>query len=257
MRRTAPLVLLMSAALALLPACEKEIHRASRREFQRLMARDLPPEEQAAALEAFVRDFPERKTNPHLARACTILAFYHARAERPDIAASWYERAARASPDDPDLLNALGYHYARHRMNLDRAVSVLESAARLAEERGSPPRRQGFIKDSLGWAYRERGDLPLAVALLEEANRLAPGVAVIEEHLAEAYRALGERDKAVAIYLDLFVKGGGRSPSLRRTLVEIGREGGDRLSREIDRRIREASRGSSPAGPENPPRPAP
>jgi tetratricopeptide (TPR) repeat protein len=239
MRRTVALLILLAAALALLPACEKETHRGARREFQRLMAGGLPPDEQAAALEAFVRDFPERKTNPHLVRACTLLAEHHARAERPDIAASWYERAVRASPEDPDLLNALGYHYARNRMNLDRAVSVLESAARYAEERRYPPRRQGFIKDSLGWAYRARGDLPLAVALLEEAGRLAPGVAVIQEHLADTYRTLGERDKAAAIYLDLFLKGGGSSVSLRQTLSEIGREGGDRLSREIDRRIRE------------------
>lgn len=248
--RRAAVVSLIAAALALQPACEKETHRAARREFQALMGRGLPPEEQAEALEAFVREFPERKTNPHLARACMILADYHARAARPDIAASWYERAVRASPDDPDLLNALGYHYAVHRMNLDRAVAVLESAARLAEERGLPPRRQGFIKDSLGCAYRERGDLPLAVALLEEADRLAPGVAVIQDHLAGAYRALGERDKAVAIYLDLFLKGGGRNQSLKQTLVEIGREGGDRLSREIERRIRNASRGALPPGPE-------
>jgi tetratricopeptide (TPR) repeat protein len=255
--RRAAFVSLMAAALAFLVVCEKETHRAARREFQRLMGRDLTTEERAAALEAFVREFPERKTNPHLTRACTILADHHARAARPDIAASWYERAVRASPDDPDLLNALGYHYALHRLNLDRAVSVLESAARLAEERGLPPRRQGFIKDSLGWAYRERGDLPLAVALLEEADRLAPDVAVIQEHLAGAYRDLGERDKAVAIYLDLFLKGGGRSASLKQTLVEIGREGGDRLSREIDRRIRNASRGPSPPGPEQSRRPGP
>ncbi len=224
---------------ALIPhlACEKETHRAARRAFQDILARDLPPPEQASALEEFVRAYPEPKTNPNLVRACGILADFHARAGRPDIAASWYEREVRASPDDPDLLNALGYHYARNRMNLDRAVSVLETAVRLAEERQYAPRRQGFIKDSLGWAYRMRGDLPLAVALLEEASRLAPGVPVIQEHLAEAYHTLGERDRAVAIYLELYLKGRGTDPALRDTLRAIGREGGRAYGKEIDRRI--------------------
>ncbi len=224
---------------ALIPhlACEKETHRAARRAFQDILARDLPAAEEAAALEEFVRAYPEPKTNPSLVRACGILAEFHARAGRPDIAASWYERAVRASPDDPDLLNALGYLYARNRMNPDRAVTVLETAVRLAEERQYAPRRVGFIKDSLGWAYRMRGDLPLAVALLEEASRLAPGVGVIQEHLAEAYHAIGERDKAVAIDLDLYLKTRGTDAALRETLRAIGREGGRAYGREIDRRI--------------------
>jgi len=146
MRRAAwaPLALILPALVFQL-ACEKETHRAARRAFQDILARNLPPEQQAAALEELVRAYPEPKTNPNLVRAFGMLADYHARAGRPDIAASWYERAARVSPDDPDLLNALGYHYARNRMNLDRAVSVLETAVRLAEQRRYPARRVGFI----------------------------------------------------------------------------------------------------------------
>jgi tetratricopeptide (TPR) repeat protein/dienelactone hydrolase len=239
MRRAPACVVACVVLAALLShlACEKETHRAARRAFQDILARDLSSADQARDLEEFVRAYPEPKTNPNLVRACGILADYHSRAGRPDIAASWYERAVRASPDDPDLLNALGYHYARNRMNLDRAVSVLETAVHLAEERQYAPRRQGFIKDSLGWAYRMRGDLPLAVALLEEASRLAPGVAVIQEHLADVYRALGEKDRAVATYLELYLKGRGTDPALRDTLRAIGREGGRDYAKEVDRRI--------------------
>jgi Tfp pilus assembly protein PilF/dienelactone hydrolase len=228
---------LILPALVFQLACEKETHRAARRAFQDILARNLPPEQQAAALEELVRAYPEPKTNPNLVRAFGMLADYHARAGRPDIAASWYERAARVSPDDPDLLNALGYHYARNRMNLDRAVSVLETAVHLAEERRYAARRLGFIKDSLGWAYWMRGDLPLAVAILEEAGRLAPGVAVIQGHLAEAYRSIGERDRAAALYLDLYLKGRGTSRALRDTLRALGAEGGRAYAREVDRRI--------------------
>ncbi len=228
---------LLALAAACLAVCEKETHRAARREFQELMGRGLAAEAQAAALEAFVERFPEPKTNPYLARACNLLAEHHARAGRPDIAASWYERALRAAPDDPDLLNALGYHYARHALNLDRAVTVLETAARLAEERHYPDRRQGFIKDSLGWAYRVRGDLPQAIPVLEEAARLAPGVPIIREHLADAYRAIGERERAVAIYLDLYLGTRGTDARLRQVLADLGREGGPPAVNDVARRL--------------------
>src|SRR5262249_7286811 len=152
--------------------------------------------DRAAALEAFVARYPETKTNPHLVRACTMLAEHHAREGRFEVAASWYERALRASPDDPDLMNAAGYFDATHGIALDRAVSILETAVRLSDERGYPARRRGFIRDSLGCAHRARGNPSLAVVLLEEADRLAPGVAIIREHLAEAYKDLGEREKS-------------------------------------------------------------
>jgi dienelactone hydrolase len=226
-------------ACLLLGACEKETHRAARAEFQSLIARGGSATDQARALEAFVARFPEPKTNPYLTRAEVLLAEYHTRAEELDIAASWYERAVRASPNDPDLLNALGYLYASHGMNLDRAVTVLESAVRIAEERASPPRRLGFIKDSLGWAHRMRGDLPLAVAVLEEADRLAPDVPIIRSHLADSYRAIGERQKAADILLRLLLDTRGTDPGLRMALADVGREGGPRLARDIARRLEE------------------
>ncbi len=235
-----PAAILMAAGL--LGGCEKETHRAARAEFQALMARGMDPSEEARALEAFVERFPEPKTNPYLTRAESLLADYHARAGRIDIAASWYERAVRASPNDPDLLNALGYLYASHGINLDRAVAVLEAAVRLAEERGYAPRRLGFIKDSLGWAHRVRGDLALAVALLEEACRLAPGVPILRSHLADAYRAIGEREKAVAIVVDLYFQERATDGRLRETLEAIGREGGPALAKEIARRLDEGLR---------------
>jgi tetratricopeptide (TPR) repeat protein len=229
--------LLALALMAPQAGCEKEVHRAAGRAFQDILARDLSPDEQAAALEELVRTYPEPKTNPNLVRALRMLGDHHARAGRPDIAASWYERAVRVDPDDPDLLNLLGYHYARNRMNLDRAVSVLEKAVRLAEEQGYPARRQGLYKDSLGWAYRMRGDLPLSVALLEEAMRLAPGLVVIQGHLAEAYRAIGERDRAASLYLELYLRSRGTDRQMRDTLRALGDEGGRAYARDLEHRM--------------------
>ncbi len=227
-------IIILALSLA---ACEKGTRRAATRAWQDLAVRPPLDGARAAAVEEFVRSYPEFKTNPQLVRACSLLAEHHAARDRLDIAASWYERAVRAVPDDPDLLNAIGYFYARNRMNLDRATSLLETATRLATERGDPPRRLGLIKDSLGWCYRMRGDLPQAVALLEEACRLAPGVAVLQEHLADAYRAIGEPARAADIYLDLFDRGAGDGPEVRAALEAIAGTADPDLRNRIRRRI--------------------
>ena len=211
----------LCCAVALLSGCEKGTRWAAEREYRALQDRRLGEEEAAAALGAFVERFPEPKTNPYLTTAYLRLAAHHDQGQRYEIAASWYERALRVNPDDPDLMNSLGYLYARHGMNLDRAVQLLETAVRLAAERDSPARRQGFIKDSLGWAYRARGDLPQAVVVLEEARRLAPGVTIIAEHLAETYRDIGETERASALYLDLYLAGRGADRRLRGILEEL------------------------------------
>lgn len=245
----AALALALAAACLLAAGCEKGTHRAARRAWQELQGRGLPAGDpaQAEALEAFVQAYPEPKTNPYLRRACILLADHHVRGGRQEVAASWYERAVRAEPDDPDLLNVLGYHYARHGINLDRAVIVLEKADRLAAERELPARRQALIKDSLGWCHRMRGELPLAVAVLEEADRLAPGMRVIREHLAETYRALGERDRASALYLDLLARSPGDNTAYREALLAIGRDGGPAYARVLQRRIQEAERRAAEA----------
>jgi Tfp pilus assembly protein PilF len=238
---------LAGAALLVLAAggCEKGTRRAAEQAWRDLALRPPVNAAQAAAAEEFVRAYPEAKTNPNLARACTLIAEHHAAVGRTDIAASWYERAIRAEPDDPDLLNALGYFYARHRLNLERATGLLETASRIAEERGYPPRRLGLIKDSLGWCHRMRGDLPQAVALLEEACRLAPGVPILQEHLAETYREIGETRRAAEIYLELFDRGAGRGPEIRAALETIAEKADPELRAAIRRRI-EAGPAASP-----------
>jgi len=243
-------ILLAGAAVALaFGACEKGTRRAATRAWQEMAIRPPLDGARAVMVEDFVRAYPEPKTNPYLPRACTLLADHHAAEGRLDIAASWYERAIRAEPDDPDLLNAVGYFYARHRMNLDRATRLLETAIRLAEERGYAPRRIGLIKDSLGWSYRMRGDLPQAVALLEEACRLAPGVPVLQEHLADAYHAIGEQARAVDLYLDLLERGAGNGPEIRAALEAIARAAEPDLKAAITRRIHGGAELVAPGSP--------
>lgn len=66
---------------------------------------------------------------------------------------------------------------------------MLERAALL-----SP--REGFIVDSLGWAYYLLKDYPKSVIVLENAVALDPGSAVINDHLGDAYWRVGRKREA-------------------------------------------------------------
>ena len=58
----------------------------------------------------------------------------------------------------------------------------------------------GFILDSLGWAYYKLKRYRDAVAELERAAELVDDDPTIKGHLADAYMAVHEYRKALAIY---------------------------------------------------------
>ncbi len=87
-------------------------------------------------------------------------------------------------PDQPFVLNYLGYSWVDMGINLERAREMLELAVELRPH-------DGFIVDSLGWAYFRLGDFERAVELLERAVELEPGDPVINDHLGDAYWQVG------------------------------------------------------------------
>jgi tetratricopeptide (TPR) repeat protein len=94
-------------------------------------------------------------------------------------------------PDDPEILNELGYEWVASDRSAPAAVSVLERATRLAP-------KDPYIRDSLGWAYINIGSVDKGVGLLESAVADKPNEPEIISHLADGYRRLGRRDDAVA-----------------------------------------------------------
>ncbi len=93
------------------------------------------------------------------------------------------------APDQPYVLNYLGFTWADQGVNLPRARALLERAAELRPQDGN-------IADSLGWALFRMGDIPGAIRLLERAVELEPRSATINDHLGDAYWAAGRRDEA-------------------------------------------------------------
>jgi len=99
------------------------------------------------------------------------------------------ERAAKLAPNEPLILNYLGYAQIERRQNVDAALDLLRKASALKPQ-------DAAITDSLGWAHYVTGDLNAAVPVLERAAAGAPGDATINEHLGDALWTAGRRYEA-------------------------------------------------------------
>ena len=99
------------------------------------------------------------------------------------------EEARRLAPDQPVVLNFLGYSQLERRENLAEAEKMIGEASRLQPD-------DAAITDSLGWAHYVRGDVGKAVELLERAAQGQPTDAAIAEHLGDAYYSAGRRFEA-------------------------------------------------------------
>jgi tetratricopeptide (TPR) repeat protein len=87
------------------------------------------------------------------------------------------------------VLNYLGYSWVDQGVNLDEAFAMLKRAVELKP-------RDGYIIDSLGWAFFRLGRFEDAVRELERAVELKPADPVINDHLGDAYWRVGRRLEA-------------------------------------------------------------
>jgi tetratricopeptide (TPR) repeat protein len=219
-RRAAPLAraLLCVACVSLSTGCEKSRLQEARRQYRALMAEEQSDDMRIAALARFVEGRPDKKTNPDITHACMAIGRHHARAGRPEQAAAWFERALATLPDEPILLNLVGYHYATQGTALDRSIALLSRGIAIARARNAPPNQLARMLHSLGWAYRARGDLRGALFLLSEARDLAPEVAIIAEHLAQVRGEIEARGESA----DATVSGTEGSAAAGRGELDVG-----------------------------------
>src|SRR5215510_1839547 len=87
-------------------------------------------------------------------------------------------------PDQPHVLNYLGYSWIDQGINLDEGMRMIK---RSVEQRAD----DGYIVDSLGWAYYRLGNMDEAVKQLERAVELKPEDPTINDHLGDAYWRVG------------------------------------------------------------------
>jgi tetratricopeptide (TPR) repeat protein len=120
----------------------------------------------------------------HLLRAASL-----EQANRWGDAKTELEAAMKLEPDNPLLLNFLGYGKLERGEDLDRAEAMIRRASALRPDDAS-------ITDSLGWALYKRGRLPEAIETLTRAAAGDPTQAEIHEHLGDALYSGGRRIEA-------------------------------------------------------------
>ncbi len=120
---------------------------------------------------------------------------YFARANAEQLAGNWQaaetdlKQALALSPDQPSVLNFLGFSWADRDQHLAEARRMLDKAVSLQPD-------DGAIIDSLGWVELRQGDVADAVRELQKAVTLDPADPEINGHLGDAYWAAGRKLEA-------------------------------------------------------------
>lgn len=100
-----------------------------------------------------------------------------------------FREALVLSPDQPLVLNYLGYSLVERRESLDEALAMIEKAVQ-----GEP--EDGYITDSLGWVLYRLGRYEDAVKPMMRAVELTPADAVINDHLGDVLWKVGRKREA-------------------------------------------------------------
>ena len=94
------------------------------------------------------------------------------------------QAALKINPDEPELLNFLGYSWIDRNEHLADALGMVQKAVAARPQSGA-------MLDSLGWAYYRLGDYKTAVEKLEAAVEMEPGDPDVNGHLGDAYWKVG------------------------------------------------------------------
>lgn len=121
--------------------------------------------------------------------------FYYVRGISYERSKEWpkaeadFTKALTLNPDQPQVLNYLGYSWVDQGMNLLPALEMIQKAVAAAPN-------DGYIIDSLGWAYYRLGRYDEAVTQLEQAVQLRSTDPEINDHLGDAYWQAGRKLEA-------------------------------------------------------------
>jgi tetratricopeptide (TPR) repeat protein len=122
-------------------------------------------------------------------------ALFYSRAIANERAKKWeaaepdFRKALELSPDQPQVLNYLGYSFLEMGTNLDEAMAMIENAVAQRPE-------DGHIVDSLAWGMFLLGRYDEAVVPMERAALLMPLDPIVTDHLGDVYWAVGRKREA-------------------------------------------------------------
>ncbi len=121
--------------------------------------------------------------------------YYYARGTSYERLKNWppaekdLKKALDLFPDQPLVLNYLGYSWIDQGLNLEQGMRLIERAVAVKPD-------DGYIVDSLGWAHYKRGNFEEAVRYLERAVELRPDDPVLNDHLGDALWRVGREREA-------------------------------------------------------------
>ncbi len=113
----------------------------------------------------------------------------HEREDSWELAEADFRTALKLNPDQPQVLNYIGYSFVEMQVNLDEALAMIERAVELRPQ-------DGYITDSLGWVFYRLGRFDEAVQWMEQAAALMPVDPVINDHLGDAFWVVGREREA-------------------------------------------------------------
>lgn len=113
----------------------------------------------------------------------------HERTGNMDLAEADMREALKLNPDQPQVLNYLGYSFVDAGRNLDEALGMIQKAVAAMPD-------DGYIVDSLAWALYRLGRTSEAVAPMERAVELEAVDPILNDHLGDVYWAVGRKLEA-------------------------------------------------------------
>jgi tetratricopeptide (TPR) repeat protein len=102
-----------------------------------------------------------------------------------------FKKALAIDPQNPTILNYLGY------MNADRGVKLNEALGQIQKAVELDPQNYAFL-DSLGWVYFKLGQYTEATVSLQKAVERSASDPTVHDHLGELYEKTGKLKLAVA-----------------------------------------------------------
>lgn len=136
-------------------------------------------------------------------------------------AESDFRAALEINPDQPQVLNYLGYSLVEKKIKLDEALDMIERAVAASPD-------SGYIIDSLGWALYRLGRYEEAVPHMERAVELMAVDPVVNDHLGDVYWAVGRYREAefqwarALSFVDTSESGEDTDPDRIRRKLEVG-----------------------------------
>ena len=123
------------------------------------------------------------------------------------------QHALALNPQNPMLLNHLGYTWLERDETLDKGVALVEQAYQL---KSSDP----HIIDSMAFAYYRKKDYGKALPLAEKTVDMMPQSSVANAHLGDIYAALGRRREAIFQYKKALALKYDLTPALKQELSQ-------------------------------------